>query len=80
MKYIITESKLEKAAINWLNDKFNNLVPFKTDEEPNYIFYRKGNDTIFVHHKKNNTVWIDYDNIWSFFELYFNMSYKQIQK
>ena len=76
MKYIITESKLEKAAINWLNDKFGDLTPFETDEK---IYYRKGNDIILTYHKQSGLVDIDYDKIWIFFEKYFNMSYKEIR-
>jgi hypothetical protein len=80
MKYIITENKLEKVAINWLNDKYGNLVPLKTDKESDYIFYMKDKDVIFDYYKKNGLVEIDYDKIWSFFESYFNMSYKEIQR
>jgi hypothetical protein len=79
MKYIITESKLDKVAINWLNDNFGNLVPFETDEESDNIFYKKGDDTIFTYHKQNGLVDIDYDKIWIFFEKYFNMQYKEIR-
>jgi len=38
MKIIITESKLEKAAIKWLNDNYGDLEPFETEKYPDYIF------------------------------------------
>jgi hypothetical protein len=76
MKYIITESKLEKVVINWLNDNFGDLIPFETND---FIFYRKNEDVILDYNKKNGVTYIDYDNIWSFFTSYFNMSYNQIQ-
>jgi len=79
MKIIITENKIEKVAINWLNKKYGDLEPFETDDEPNYVFYKKGDNIIFDYNKKNGYVYVSYGEIWSFFELFFNMEYKQIQ-
>ena len=79
MKIIITESKLEKFALNWLNDNYGDLEPFESEEYPDYIFYRKGDVVIFEYNKKNNVVYISYNEIWSFFEMYLNMNYQQIQ-
>ena len=59
-----------------MNDKFGDLVPFETDEE---IYYKKGEDVMLEYDKKNRKVFVDYDNIWSFFKSYFNMSHEQIQ-
>ena len=79
MKILITESKLEKAAINWLNKKYGDLEPFETRKYPDYIFYRQGNEIIFDYNKKNGNVYVNYDEIWSFFESFFGMNYQQIQ-
>jgi hypothetical protein len=79
MKYIITESKLEKLAINWLNDNYGDLEPYETEEEPDSIFYQKGDRIVFDYDKKIGYVFMDYGEIWSFFENVFGMEYWQIQ-
>ena len=52
MKIIITESRLERLAINWLNDNFGDLEPYETEKYPNQVFYRKGKEIIFKYKKK----------------------------
>jgi hypothetical protein len=79
MKIIITENKLEKVAIKWLNDNFGNLKSNKIRIFPNTIFYKKGDKIIFEYNKKNGCVYISYDEIWSVFKSYFNMNPQQIQ-
>jgi hypothetical protein len=79
MKIIITESRLDRLAINWLNDNFGDLEPFESDIHPNHIFYRKGDEIIFEYNKNNGIVYVDYDEIWLFFESYFSMKDNQIQ-
>ena len=80
MKLIITDSKLEKAAIKWLNDNYGDLEPYETEKYSDYIFYRKGNEIIFDYNKKNGNVYVNYEEIWSFFESFFGMEYEQIQE
>ena len=79
MKFIITESKIEKIAIKWLNKEYGNLIPYETEKYPNYIFYRQDKTVIFDYNKKNDIVYASYNDIWKFFEDYFNMEYEQIQ-
>ena len=79
MKIIITENRLEQVALNWLNKNYGNLKPFETEKYPNYIFYRKGDKIIFYYNKENGYVYVDYNEIWLFFESYFGMEYQQIQ-
>lgn len=79
MKIIITENKLERVAINWLNKNYGNLVPFESEEEPDYLFYKKGNRGIFQYNKNRKNIYVNYYEIWTFFELYFSMSNEQIQ-
>jgi len=79
MKLIITESKLEQVAINWLNKNYGDLEKIETDKYPNFIFYRKGDKIIFYYNLKSGYVYVNYDEIWSFFESYFGMEYEQIQ-
>ena len=79
MKIIITENKLEKVALSWLNDEYGDLEPFESEKYPDYIFYKKGNNIIFDYNKKNGNVYIDYNKIWSFFESFFDMNDQQIK-
>jgi len=79
MKIIITESKLEKAAIKWLNDNYGYLEPFETEKYPDYIFYKKGDDVILDYDKKFGYVYVNYEEIWSFFERMFGMDNQQIK-
>jgi hypothetical protein len=79
MKIIITEDKLNKITLNWLNDNYGDLEPFESEIYPDNIFYRKGDNVIFEYNKKNGVVLINYNEIWSFFESYFDMEYQQIQ-
>ena len=79
MKIIITENKLERVAINWLNKNYGDLEQFETKKYPNYLFYKKGDKIIFDYNKKNGKVHVDYIEIWSFFESYFDMNHQQIQ-
>jgi hypothetical protein len=79
MKIIITEDKLNKITINWLNDNYGDLEPYKKDKYPDYIFYLKGDKIIFDYNNRNGLVYVNYNEIWSFFESYFGMNYQQIQ-
>jgi len=79
MKIIITESKLGKLGINWLNDNFGDLELYETERYENVIFFMKDGKIIFTYNKKDESVTISYNEIWNFFESYFSMKYEQIQ-
>jgi len=79
MKIIITESKLGKLGINWLNDNFGDLELYETERYENVIFFMKDGKIIFTYNKKDESVTISYNQIWNFFESYFSMKYEQIQ-
>lgn len=79
MKILITESKLDRLAINWLNDNYGNLESYKSKKYPDFIYYKKGKEVIFDYNKNNGYVFVNYDKIWSFFELYFSMDSQQIE-
>ena len=78
MKIIITENKLERVAINWLNKNYGDLEPYETEEHPGYIFYKKGNDVIFDYSIRSGRVFVNYDEIWSFLESFFGMDDYQL--
>jgi len=79
MKLIITESKLERVAIKWLNDEYGDLVPHRQSKHYEYIFYKKGNEIIFDINKHSGDVYVS-DVIWSTLGRMFGMSYQNIQK
>jgi hypothetical protein len=81
MKIIITESKLNKVALKWMNLNFSpdQLEVIKHPDYPNSIFYRKNGKVVMEQRKENEIFWFDYKDIWSFFESFFGMEYQEIQ-
>jgi hypothetical protein len=79
MKILITESKLERVAINWLNDNYGDLEPYETEKYPNQVFYRKGKEIIFSYNKKNGMLFVNYQEVWSFFKSVFGLENEQIR-
>jgi len=81
MKFIITESKLQKAALLWMNNNFSpdQLEVFEIPKYPNSVFYRKNGIVVMEQDKKNKEFWFSYNQIWSFFESFFLMEYEEIQ-
>jgi hypothetical protein len=79
MKYIITESKLERVAINWLNDNYGDLKLIHTEKVPLLNFYMQNKNVIFDYRIKTKEIFITMD-IWKFFMGYFSMEYKEISK
>jgi len=81
MKFIITESQKEKILMSWMNENFgpDQLEVVTSDEYPNSIFYRKNGVVVMEQDKKTKYFWFDYNEIWSIFERFFGMEYKEIQ-
>ena len=81
MKFIITENQKEKIALNWMNNNFSpdQLEVVEHPDYPNSIFYRKNGIVVMEQDKKTKEFWFHYDKIWSFFESFFSMKYKEIQ-
>jgi len=72
---------LKDYYINWLNENFSNMDIFESKDRPGCILYRYiAKDNVFIYDKKNAEVYINYNKIWSFFESYFSMEYKEIQE
>jgi hypothetical protein len=80
MKILITESKLERVAINWLNDNYGDLEPYETEKYPNQVFYRKGKEIIFSYNKKNGMFFVNYQEVWSFFKSFLGLENEQIRE
>jgi hypothetical protein len=79
MKYIITESQMDRAVIKWLNSEYGDLEPFKTEKYPDYIFFMKDGEVVFDYNKTNGYVDISYNKIWLFLKSFFGLEYKEIQ-
>jgi hypothetical protein len=79
MKYIITENKLDKVALTWLNNNFGDLTPIVEDEKTYYVNEDRLPLFYYVQDSKNDNVFINYYEIWSFLESMFDMDYQQIQ-
>lgn len=79
MKVIITENRLERIAIKWLNDNYGDLESYERDIYPSYIFFKKDDSNIFNYSKKYGIVVISYGDVWQFLESMFNMDEEQIQ-
>ena len=80
MKYITTESQLDRASLKFLNTKYGDLVPYEISEFPNFIFFMKDGEVIFNYHKKNGKVYISDDKIWSFLESFFGLINQEIRE
>ena len=72
-KFIITENKKEKIALNWMNNNFgpDQLEVFESPKYPNSIFYKKNGDIVMSQDKENHRFWFSYSQIWLFFETFF---------
>lgn len=88
MKYIITESKLESVALNFLNKNYGDLTP-ETLEDMDSIFYVKKHDTnlffgtdmgpIIEYNPETNIVGV-YTNVWRFLRNVLGMDYEESKK
>jgi hypothetical protein len=71
--------KLKHKIINYLNKNYSGLVRVETYRHPDYTFFMKNDEVIFEYHKKNKSVHISYDKIWSFLESFFGLEYEETQ-
>jgi predicted 3-demethylubiquinone-9 3-methyltransferase (glyoxalase superfamily) len=79
MKFIISESRIEKIAIQWLDDNYGDLDVIDIRQYPEDIQYEKNGEMIFNFNIRTHNVYINNSFIWSDLKHYFNMSYEQIQ-
>ena len=70
-----TPEKLFKELIQGI-DINKPVVDF--EKYPNSIFWFKGDKCLFEYNFKNQTIWIDFDEIWSKFLPYFKGNYYDI--
>jgi hypothetical protein len=79
MKLIITENKLERIIVKWLNSEYGDLEPYETNEHPNYIFFIKNGEVVFDYNKKNGVVIVSFNHIWSFLSSFFGLDNEDIK-
>ena len=59
---------------------FNDLDVIQSEEEENWTLFRyKKHNNLMIYDRKNETVYIDYDEIWSFFNSGFGLEHQEIQ-
>ena len=95
MKVIITERQKKllsededkdflvkkKIAKKQLTKKFGDLIPYETNDIPNFFFYIDENKNIYFEcNKKNGEVWVDKKTIRPFLKEVFSFNNKQIQQ
>jgi hypothetical protein len=73
------KNKLDRVALTWLNNNFGNLKPIVKEDETYYVNEDRLPLFYYYQDKKNRYVYINYNEIWSFFESFFGMEYTQIQ-
>ena len=60
---------------------FNDLEQVQSEEESDWTLFRyKPKQNLMIYNRKNNYVYIDYDDIWSVLEEHFGLKYSEIQE
>ncbi len=78
MKYIITESKLEKVIIKYLNKFYGDLEEYRTDLHPERLFFVKDDKVYMEQDLKRERLFVNYDTIWSDLKTIFNLENPEI--
>lgn len=73
MKYIITENKLEKTVIHFLNTGYGNLT-INTEKLPNNILFVDGKNVLMSY--DGSRLWVDYSLYETLLE-WFNLGYRK---
>jgi hypothetical protein len=79
MRIIITENKLEKLAINLINEKFIDVEPYNAKGFPSYIFFQKDGKIIFQYEKDKERATFETD-VYEGLDSYFNMDYFSVKQ
>ncbi len=75
---MITESKLEKVVIHFLNVYFEGVEPYNAKGFPSYIFFQKGGKIIFQYRKDIEEIRFNM-GVCDSLESYFNVDYGRAQ-
>ena len=63
MKYIITESKLNRAVGRFLSKEYGDLEIYDHDNQPWVLYVDKNGELIFLYHTKDNELYVTKDII-----------------
>ena len=76
MKYIITESQMERALLKYFDSEFKDLTPYTNKEWKDLIFFMKDGTVIFEYHTKRsfNPYRVNVNPlVWSFLQTFFGL-------
>jgi hypothetical protein len=79
MKYIITENKLEKMAIKFLNTEYGDLEVSKSVRD-NRTYFRRDGRIIMEKGLDSGYIWVRHDAIWSDLERIFDLDHDGVTK
>ena len=79
MKIIITESKFERLALNWLEDSFGHMDVVEVPKWPNHIFFMNNGKVMFDYNKDTSSSLVDKTMGWDFFISVFGLEPREIQ-
>ena len=81
MKYIITESQMEKATLKWMNNKFSpdQLEVYNSKEFPYIFFYKKDGKLVMARSDKHKGFYFDDDTIWNILYEFFGFDDREIE-
>ena len=74
------KNKLDKVALTWLNNNFGDLTPVVKVDKTYYVNEDRLPLFYYYQDSKNEYVYINYYEIWSFLESMFGMDYQQIRE
>jgi len=61
-------------------DNFKDLESVINPDNPDYIMYKKNGKNLMIQDDEHKQFWFQYDEIWYFFYIVFDMEYEEIQR
>ena len=80
MKIIITENRLNKAVLKWLDKEFGNLTEIVKGKETYYVDQDGLPLFMYYQDEKNGYVYINYERIWQLLETIFGLNGLQVEE
>ena len=79
MKYIITENKLDKVVIRYLNNEYGDLEQYEIEGFPHSIFFIKDDILYLEYHSKRDGLFVRYNPIWTDLATIFGLDHEECQ-
>jgi hypothetical protein len=70
MKYIITESKLNRVVGRFLSKEYGDLEIYDHDNQPWVLYVDKNGELIFLYHTKDNELYVTKDIIKFLYDIF----------